>query len=128
MKTFDESAAAGAAARQAELTKPPGSLGRLEELAVFMAGWQGRERPRIDRAQAAAEQEWALLQARELDAEDRALLQQALQGRPRADAARAPHLPHLRRAAAGGHRRVPHLRPRDPHPAVHLDAAAGLGR
>ena len=52
MKTFDESAAAGAAARQAELTKPPGSLGRLEELAVFMAGWQGRERPRIDRAQA----------------------------------------------------------------------------
>lgn len=52
MKTFDESAAAAAAARQAELTKPPGSLGRLEELAVFMAGWQGRERPRIDRAQA----------------------------------------------------------------------------
>ena len=49
---------------------------------------------RIDRAQAAAEQEWALLQARELDAEDRALLQQALQARPRADAAVAS----LRRA------------------------------
>lgn len=52
MKQFDESAAAAARARQAELTKPPGSLGRLEELAIFMAGWQGRERPRIDRAQA----------------------------------------------------------------------------
>jgi len=52
LKQFDDSAAAAARARQAELTKPPGSLGRLEELAVFMAGWQGRERPRIDRAQA----------------------------------------------------------------------------
>jgi len=52
LKQFDESAAAAARARQAELTKPPGSLGRLEELAIFMAGWQGRERPRIDRAQA----------------------------------------------------------------------------
>ncbi|MTH79653.1 nicotinate-nucleotide--dimethylbenzimidazole phosphoribosyltransferase [Paracoccus aestuariivivens] len=52
MKIFDESAAAAARSRQAELTKPPGSLGRLEELAIFMAGWQGRERPKIDRAQA----------------------------------------------------------------------------
>ncbi|KGJ06110.1 nicotinate-nucleotide-dimethylbenzimidazole phosphoribosyltransferase [Paracoccus halophilus] len=52
MKEFDESAAEAARARQAELTKPPGSLGRLEELAVFMAGWQGRARPRIERAQA----------------------------------------------------------------------------
>jgi nicotinate-nucleotide--dimethylbenzimidazole phosphoribosyltransferase len=52
VKTFDESAAAAARARQSQLTKPPGSLGRLEELAVFMAGWQGRERPRIDHAQA----------------------------------------------------------------------------
>ncbi|WP_134724790.1 nicotinate-nucleotide--dimethylbenzimidazole phosphoribosyltransferase [Paracoccus luteus] len=33
------------------MTKPPGSLGRLEDLAVFMAGWQGTARPRIDRAQ-----------------------------------------------------------------------------
>ncbi|AWX94302.1 nicotinate-nucleotide--dimethylbenzimidazole phosphoribosyltransferase [Paracoccus mutanolyticus] len=52
MKEFDTQAAAAARNRQAELTKPPGSLGRLEELAVFMAGWQGRARPRIDRAQA----------------------------------------------------------------------------
>jgi nicotinate-nucleotide--dimethylbenzimidazole phosphoribosyltransferase len=34
------------------LTKPPGSLGRLEEIAIFMAGWQGRERPRLDSGRA----------------------------------------------------------------------------
>ena len=45
-------ARSAAAARQTELTKPPGSLGRLEEIAVFFAGWQGRERPRIDRGRA----------------------------------------------------------------------------
>ncbi|CAM3145794.1 nicotinate-nucleotide--dimethylbenzimidazole phosphoribosyltransferase [Paracoccus nototheniae] len=52
MSQFDDNAAQGARDRQAQLTKPPGSLGRLEELAVFMAGWQGTDRPRIDRAQA----------------------------------------------------------------------------
>lgn len=48
----DAAKAAAAAARQDQLTKPPGSLGRLEELAAFMAGWRGTVRPRIDRAQA----------------------------------------------------------------------------
>ena len=48
----DPAAAEAARARQAQLTKPPGSLGRLEELAVFLAGWQGTDRPRIDTAQA----------------------------------------------------------------------------
>jgi nicotinate-nucleotide--dimethylbenzimidazole phosphoribosyltransferase len=48
----DAGAIAAARARQAELTKPPGSLGRLEDLAAFMAGWRGTPRPRIDRAQA----------------------------------------------------------------------------
>ena len=52
MKCFDPAAAAAARARQDSLTKPLGSLGRLEDLAVFMAGWQGRARPRLDRAQA----------------------------------------------------------------------------
>ncbi|MBX9829883.1 MAG: nicotinate-nucleotide--dimethylbenzimidazole phosphoribosyltransferase, partial [Xanthobacteraceae bacterium] len=33
-------------ARQAELTKPPGSLGRLEELAAWLARW-GRNPPRL---------------------------------------------------------------------------------
>ncbi|SEL88388.1 nicotinate-nucleotide-dimethylbenzimidazole phosphoribosyltransferase [Roseivivax marinus] len=52
MPAFDAAAAAAARDRQAELTKPPGSLGRLEDLAVFMAGWSGSARPRIDSAQA----------------------------------------------------------------------------
>lgn len=34
--------------RQSQLTKPPGSLGRLEEIAVFLAGWQGKEKPSTD--------------------------------------------------------------------------------
>ncbi|MFY0610080.1 MAG: nicotinate-nucleotide--dimethylbenzimidazole phosphoribosyltransferase [Hyphomicrobiaceae bacterium] len=41
-----------AKARQATLTKPPGSLGRLEELALFMAGWRATPRPEIKHAQA----------------------------------------------------------------------------
>jgi len=42
-------AAARAASREAELTKPPGSLGRLEELTSWLALWQGRHPPRLDR-------------------------------------------------------------------------------
>ena len=48
----DDAAIAGAQARQNSLTKPPGSLGKLEDLAVFMAGWRGTARPKISRAQA----------------------------------------------------------------------------
>jgi nicotinate-nucleotide--dimethylbenzimidazole phosphoribosyltransferase len=43
------SAMTAARERQAELTKPAGSLGRMEELAAFMAGWQETPRPRLDR-------------------------------------------------------------------------------
>lgn len=35
-------------ARQQVLTKPPGSLGRLEALAAWLAAWQGRDMPRLD--------------------------------------------------------------------------------
>lgn len=49
----DAGASEAARARQAQLTKPPGSLGRLENLAIFFAGWQGTGRPRIDKARAA---------------------------------------------------------------------------
>lgn len=49
---FDAAAAQAARDRQTQLTKPPGSLGRLEDLAVFMAGWRGTARPVIARAQA----------------------------------------------------------------------------
>ena len=45
----DDDAAAAAAARQNTLTKPPGSLGRLEELAIFLARWQGRPLPTLER-------------------------------------------------------------------------------
>jgi nicotinate-nucleotide--dimethylbenzimidazole phosphoribosyltransferase len=45
----DEVAAGAARAHQARLTKPPGALGRLEELAIWLAAWQGREPPALDR-------------------------------------------------------------------------------
>lgn len=45
----DRDALAEARARQGQLAKPLGSLGRLEELAIFIAGWQGRELPFIAR-------------------------------------------------------------------------------
>jgi nicotinate-nucleotide--dimethylbenzimidazole phosphoribosyltransferase len=38
----DEAALQAARARDAVLTKPPGSLGRLEALAEWLAGWKGR--------------------------------------------------------------------------------------
>lgn len=50
--TFDAASAAAATARQNSLTKPPGALGRLEDLAIFMAGWARTDRPRITSAQA----------------------------------------------------------------------------
>src|SRR5262245_33787054 len=45
----DLKAAAVAAERQRQLTKPPGSLGRLEDVVVWLARWQGRSIPRLDR-------------------------------------------------------------------------------
>jgi nicotinate-nucleotide--dimethylbenzimidazole phosphoribosyltransferase len=48
----DADATAGARARQASLTKPAGSLGRLEEIAVFLAGWQGNPQPVIEQGRA----------------------------------------------------------------------------
>ncbi|MTV16664.1 MULTISPECIES: nicotinate-nucleotide--dimethylbenzimidazole phosphoribosyltransferase [Bradyrhizobium] len=44
----DAASAAAAAQRQQNLTKPPGSLGRLEEVAIWLARWQRREMPRLD--------------------------------------------------------------------------------
>lgn len=45
----DGAAAALAADRNSTLTKPPGSLGRLEDLAVWLAQWQARNPPRLER-------------------------------------------------------------------------------
>ena len=36
-------------ARDAQLTKPPGALGRLEEIAVWVAAWQGKSTPAVTR-------------------------------------------------------------------------------
>ncbi|MDP6549065.1 MAG: nicotinate-nucleotide--dimethylbenzimidazole phosphoribosyltransferase [Dehalococcoidia bacterium] len=47
--TLDEEAMAAARARQDTLTKPLGSLGRLEELSVVLAGIFGQPIPRIRR-------------------------------------------------------------------------------
>lgn len=43
----DATATAAAAARNSELTKPPGALGRLEDIAIWLAGWQGRATPAV---------------------------------------------------------------------------------
>jgi nicotinate-nucleotide--dimethylbenzimidazole phosphoribosyltransferase len=40
-----------AKARNAQLTKPPGSLGRLEELAIWYGAWRGTGRPSIEKPQ-----------------------------------------------------------------------------
>ncbi|CAN0471318.1 unnamed protein product, partial [Scytosiphon promiscuus] len=38
--------------RQAQLTKPAGALGRLEDIAIWLADWQAREKPVVDRVTA----------------------------------------------------------------------------
>jgi nicotinate-nucleotide--dimethylbenzimidazole phosphoribosyltransferase len=43
-----EDCAAAVRARQAELTKPAGSLGRLEEIVEFLAAWQDRAMPSLE--------------------------------------------------------------------------------
>jgi nicotinate-nucleotide--dimethylbenzimidazole phosphoribosyltransferase len=43
----DADVEAAARARQSQLTKPPGSLGALEALAIRLAGLQRRERPQV---------------------------------------------------------------------------------
>ena len=45
----DQTQKSRAADRQQQLTKPPGSLGRLEDLALWLAGWQANERPRAEK-------------------------------------------------------------------------------
>lgn len=49
----DTGAREAALARNAQLTKPAGSLGRLEEIAIWYAGWRGDARPKITKPQVA---------------------------------------------------------------------------
>ena len=51
LRPGDDAAAAAVATRQAQLTKPPGSLGTLETLVAWLARWQGRAMPRLDRVE-----------------------------------------------------------------------------
>ena len=46
--TGDEAAVAAVRERDRQLTKPPGSLGALEDLVEFLARWQGRASPTLD--------------------------------------------------------------------------------
>ena len=49
IRPLDDSAMAEARQRQAQLAKPPGSLGRLEELSVQLAGITGRVHNKIEK-------------------------------------------------------------------------------
>jgi nicotinate-nucleotide--dimethylbenzimidazole phosphoribosyltransferase len=44
-------AAAAVVSREARLTKPSGSLGRLEHVVAWLAHWQGRSPPRLERVE-----------------------------------------------------------------------------
>ncbi len=48
IRPLDEAAMESARARQADLTKPPGSLGRLEALSIQMAGITAEAEPKIE--------------------------------------------------------------------------------
>lgn len=49
--TTDAGAEAGATARNAVLTKPPGALGKLEDIAIWYAGWRGLAVPTLENPQ-----------------------------------------------------------------------------
>ncbi|SFK50168.1 nicotinate-nucleotide--dimethylbenzimidazole phosphoribosyltransferase [Shimia haliotis] len=48
---MDQKAQGEAEDRNGQLTKPPGALGRLEDLAIWYAGWRGNGRPTIEAPQ-----------------------------------------------------------------------------
>jgi nicotinate-nucleotide--dimethylbenzimidazole phosphoribosyltransferase len=51
MPIADAKAASDATERNGQLTKPPGALGRLEELAIWYASWRGVAAPSLDAPQ-----------------------------------------------------------------------------
>ena len=50
MPEVDGAAVAAATEREGQLTKPAGSLGRLEEISAWLSAWQGRHPPTVDHA------------------------------------------------------------------------------
>lgn len=53
LPSADADAIQAAERRNGVLTKPPGALGRLETVAIWLAGWQGTAKPQIQRPQVA---------------------------------------------------------------------------
>jgi nicotinate-nucleotide--dimethylbenzimidazole phosphoribosyltransferase len=51
MPMADADAATAARDRNSQLTKPPGALGRLEDLAIWYGAWRGSGRPTMERPQ-----------------------------------------------------------------------------
>ena len=51
LPTADATATSQARERNGQLTKPPGALGRLEDIAIWYAGWRGQAAPRIEHPQ-----------------------------------------------------------------------------
>lgn len=51
LPTGNDAAAQAVRDRQTTLTKPPGSLGRLEDIVAWLARWQGRPMPRLERVE-----------------------------------------------------------------------------
>lgn len=49
--SLDSEAKASAEERNGQLTKPPGALGRLEDLAIWYASWRANPRPSIENPQ-----------------------------------------------------------------------------
>jgi len=48
LPSIDSAAVEAASAREPQLTKPTGSLGRLEDIAGWLAGWQGVHPPKLE--------------------------------------------------------------------------------
>ncbi|MCP5075330.1 MAG: nicotinate-nucleotide--dimethylbenzimidazole phosphoribosyltransferase [Rhodobacteraceae bacterium] len=51
MPGANAAAASAATERNGQLTKPPGALGRLEEIAIWYASWRGQAAPKISNPQ-----------------------------------------------------------------------------
>lgn len=49
LPTVDIEAQAAVTAREPQLTKPAGALGRMEDISLWLAGWQGNSRPNMSR-------------------------------------------------------------------------------
>ncbi|MEP5154477.1 nicotinate-nucleotide--dimethylbenzimidazole phosphoribosyltransferase [Planktotalea sp.] len=51
MPVADTEAQKAAEARNGQLTKPPGALGRLEDIAIWYGSWRGTDRPSVGKRQ-----------------------------------------------------------------------------